>query len=139
MYKKAVVCSYTPEGRTEIHKSQGINMDILHMLMRSSETYSSIEFVDNRISLYAAQYGCCAVTGMVLDFGDIHCHHIVPVHLGGTDKYQNLVIVHAEIHKLIHATQKDTIEAYLEKFDLSKDMLKKLNHLREKAQLETIA
>ena len=35
----------------------------------------SIEYADNRISLYAAQYGKCAVTGRELEFDEIHCHH----------------------------------------------------------------
>ena len=138
-YKKVCICSYTPEGRAEIHKALGVNMDILHRLMRSQMKFSSIEFMDNRISLYAAQYGRCAITGRVLDFDEIHCHHIIPVHLGGTDKYQNLKIVHAEIHKLIHATQKETIKKYLQKLNLNKTMLEKLNKLREKAQLERIS
>ncbi|MHB8061761.1 MAG: group II intron reverse transcriptase/maturase [Ruminiclostridium sp.] len=138
MYKKACICSYTPAGRKEMHKPLGIDMSILHRLMRSSVVYSSVEYVDNRISLYAAQYGRCAITGEQLAFEDIHCHHIIPVKLGGNDRYQNLIIIHKEIHKLIHATQKDTIDKYLSEFQLSKTMLKKLNKLREKAQLAPI-
>ena len=138
MYKKASVCSYTPEGRKDIHKSLGINMDILHRLMKSPVLYSSVEFMDNRISLYAAQYGKCAISGLQLEFEDIHCHHITPFHLGGTDRYKNLTIVHKEIHRLIHATQKETIAKYLSKFMLNKTMLKKLNKLRAKAQLDPI-
>ena len=138
-YKKSCVCSYTPEGRAEIHKPLGINMDILHRLMKNSIIYSSIEFMDNRISLYAAQHGRCAVTGRELEYDEIHCHHIIPVEFGGTDKYQNLKIVHIEVHKLIHAKQENTIIEYLNKFDLDKTMMEKLNKLREKAQLERIA
>ncbi|HAP3021847.1 MULTISPECIES: HNH endonuclease [Enterococcus] len=33
----------------------------------------------------------------------VHGHHIAPRVLGGTDDYQNIVIVHEWIHKLIHA------------------------------------
>lgn len=135
MYKKASICSYTPEGRKDLHKPLGVDMSILHRLMKSSVIYSSIEYMDNRISLYASQYGRCAITGIQLALEDIHCHHVIPVHLGGTDRYQNLVIVHKEVHKLIHATQKETIDEYLSKLKLNQTMLKKLNRLREKAQL----
>lgn len=62
--------------------------------------------MDNRISKYVAQKGKCSILGIVLDYEDIHCHHIHPRETGGTDKYDNLVIVHIDMHKLIHATKK---------------------------------
>ena len=86
--------------------------------------------MDNRVSLYAAQYGKCAVTGKVLWINEIHCHHKKPVSQGGTDEYRNLVIVHAEAHKLIHATRPETILAYLNRLNLTKSQLEKLNKLR---------
>ena len=89
--------------------------------------------MDNRVSLYAAQYGKCAVTGKVLWIDEIHCHHKKPVSQGGTDEYKNLIIVHVDIHRLIHATKSDTITAYLNKLNLTKPQLEKLNKLRTMA------
>lgn len=66
LFKKKKVCKYTPEGRAEIHKNLGINTSIMLALMRIKEPRRSVEYMDNRISLYAAQYGCCAVTGKEL-------------------------------------------------------------------------
>lgn len=86
--------------------------------------------MDNRISLYAAQYGRCAVTGKELCLGEIHCHHKQPIHIGGADKYANLVIVHRDIHRLIHATEPSTIAMYLNLYQLDKKALAKLNALR---------
>ena len=60
-------------------------------LMRIKEPRRSVEYMDNRISLYAAQYGRCAVTGKELWLDEIHCHHKQPLCRGGTDKYMNLV------------------------------------------------
>lgn len=57
IFKKKKVCSYTPEGRAEIHKSLGINTAVMLALMRMKETRRSVEYMDNRIFLYAAQYG----------------------------------------------------------------------------------
>ena len=45
---------------------------------------------------------------------EVHCHHWKPVSLGGTDEYSNLRIVHENVHRLIHATTKETILKYLE-------------------------
>ena len=130
LFKKKKVCKYTPEGRAEIHKNLGINTSIMLALMRIKEPRRSVEYMDNRISLYAAQYGRCAVTGKELWLDEIHCHHKQPLCRGGTDKYMNLAIVHRDIHRLIHATDPNTIAEYLNRFQLDKKALAKLNALR---------
>lgn len=50
--------------------------------------------------------------------------------MGGDDKYSNLVIVHSDIHRLIHTTEPDTIKAYLNLIQPDKKALAKLNALR---------
>lgn len=100
-------------------------------MLSKEEIYDkSIEYYDNRISLFAAQYGKCAVTGKELWIDEIHCHHKLPKYLGGTDEYSNLVIVHKDVHKLIHAVSKNTINAYLTLIKPTKVMLDKINKLR---------
>ncbi|MDR1539023.1 MAG: HNH endonuclease [Clostridiales bacterium] len=94
--------------------------------------------MDNRISLYAAQYGRCAVTGNEHAIGEIHCHHKKPLKNGGTDRYANLVIVHVDVHKLIHATAPETIATYLELIRPDKPTLEKINALREQTVNEKI-
>ena len=81
LHKKKSINKYTETGRQEIHKSLRINVDILHLLMRNPVLSRSIEYADNRISLYSAQFGKCAVTGQVLEYDEIHCHHKLPVKL----------------------------------------------------------
>ena len=98
--------------------------------MREAHTNKSIEFMDNRLSLWAAQYGRCAITGKVLWIDEIHCHHKTPLSSGGTDRYQNLVIVHKDVHTLIHAVQQETVQTYLERVKPTQTMLKKINKLR---------
>lgn len=117
-FKTRSINMYTEEGRTEIHKKLGVKTSILLSLMRMGDTERSIEYMDNRLSLYAAQNGKCAVTGKVLEIGEIHCHHITPRKFGGDDRYGNLVIVHADIHRLIHATNPAIIEKRLADFSL---------------------
>jgi len=139
MAKRRVINSYTSEGRAAIHKelSQNIDMAILHYLMRNPVQYRTVAYNDNRISLYCAQFGKCAVTGKKLEIGEIHCHHRVPKHLGGTDEYKNLVIVHEEIHRLIHATNPDKIRKYLDSTQLDPSQLKTLNKFRNLANVES--
>lgn len=62
-----------------IHKQlEAVDMEILHYLMRTPVWNASIEYNDNRLSLYSAQMGKCAVTGAKLMIGDISvttkCH-----------------------------------------------------------------
>lgn len=133
MYKKKKICKYTAEGRKEIHRNLKFDetvMDVLHMLARAYLPNRSVEYMDNRVSLYAAQYGKCAVTGKILWIDEIHCHHKKPISQGGTDEYKNLIIIHIDVHKLIHATQPETIQAYLDKIKPNKSQLEKINKLR---------
>ena len=37
------------------------------------------------------------------ELSEIHCHHKKPKGIGGRDKYENLVLVLAPVHELIHA------------------------------------
>ena len=136
--RKRTVNKYTKEGREEIHKNLNTNMNILHQLMQSKNVSKSVEFMDNRISLYAAQYGKCAVTGNVLEYDEIHCHHKKPKEIGGTDKYSNLIIVHVNVHYLIHASNLQTIQKYIDLLKPNKSQLQKINKLRFMAQREPI-
>lgn len=136
--KKRIVNSYTAEGRVEIHKSlESVNMEILHYLMRNPIPNRTIEYNDNRLSLYSAQKGKCAITGKYMVIGDIYCHHKVPRNMGGTDVYGNLILVCRDVHNLIHATNPTTIANYMEKLNLDEKQRKKLNKLRGLVNVES--
>ena len=137
-HKRKSVNKYTPEGRTMIHRNLKIDTTTMLWLMKNPVRGRSIEYADNRISLYAAQYGKCAVTGQIMNARDIHCHHKVPVRMGGTDEYANLVLILKNVHLLIHASSETTIERYLDELKLEESQLKKLNKLRIKAEMPPI-
>lgn len=99
----------------------------------------SVEYADNRISLFSAQWGKCAVTGKSFEIlEDIHCHHKKPKCDGGTDKYANLVLILKPVHRLIHATTEETIQKYLTLLNLNNTQIQKVNKLRELAGNEPI-
>ena len=132
-------CRYTPEGRNKMHDNLRINVRLMHQLMSCAYQGVSTEYADNRISRFSAQWGKCAITGR--DFtclADIHCHHIVPVCYGGSDKYQNLVLLLEPVHKLIHAKRQDTINKYLAMLALNENQIRKVNDLRAFAGLTPI-
>lgn len=137
-HKRKSVNKYTPEGRDQIHRNLEIDTMPMLWLMKNPVRGRSIEYADNRISLYAAQYGKCAVTGQIMNAHDIHCHHKVPVSMGGTDEYANLVLVLKDVHVLIHASSETTIKRYLCELKLEKSQLDKLNKLRIKAEMPPI-
>lgn len=138
MWKKKSVSKYTPEGRKEIHKTLGVDTGMMLRLMRTKITGRSIEYMDNKISLFVAQYGKCAITGQVLMLDEIHCHHRVPANLGGSDRYENLIILHKDVHRLLHATQPETIAKYLSQLKLNPKQKAKLNKLRSTANQQEI-
>jgi hypothetical protein len=71
-----------------------------------------------------------------MEIGDVYCHHKKPRHLGGNDKYQNLVLVCVEAHRLIHATNHDTIAKYTDLLALTAKQLKTLKKLRSLVHVE---
>ena len=132
-------CVYTPEGRAQVHKSlEKVNLSILHYLMEHPVPSESIEYNDNRLALYCAQQGKCAVTGTLLGIGDIHCHHKTRRADGGDDRYSNLVMVCKDVHTLLHAKWESTIGYYVEKLALNAKQKDKLNRLRKRLDLEEI-
>lgn len=132
--KKRSTSPYSAEGRKGIHDNLRINTSLMLQMMKSMSLNRSVEFSDNRISLFSAQWGKCAVTGKEFELlSDIHCHHIIPKQNGGSDKYENLVLVLPQVHRLIHATDKDTIEKYLLLLEMDKSQLARLNKYRELA------
>lgn len=110
----------------------------MKQMLSNYKNTDSIEYTNNRISLYASQYGKCAILGTILDIDDIHCHHKLPRKLGGKDNYQNLVIVHKEIHTLVHAVKEECISKYLSKFSLNAKQKQRLNSLRKMVGNEPI-
>ena len=139
MWKNGKVNKYTPEGRKEIHNQlQKVNLNILHYLMRNPNENQSVEYNDNRLSLYCAMQGNCAITKTILEKDNIHCHHIIPRKDGGRDNYQNLLLIDKRVHILLHATKAETIEKYLGILNLSKAQLNKLNTYRATLNLTAI-
>lgn len=131
MKKKRTVCSYTKEGRKEIHDNLRINTTLMLKLMAQALNNRSIEYADNRISLFSAQFGKCAVTGREFTTTqEIHCHHKNPRSKGGSDKYDNLILVLDSVHILIHATDEGTVKKYKKICNLDADQMAKLNKLR---------
>ncbi len=141
MYKKRTICKYTAEGREEIHrqlKFDEITMTVLHMMSIQHISNRSIEYMDNRISVFASQHGKCAITGKPLWIDELECHHKIPLNQGGNDKYDNLVILCSDVHKLIHAVNPDIIQFYLNKIKPNKSQLRKINSLRLMAKNSVI-
>ncbi len=107
-------------------------------IMRNPIKGKSIEYNDNRLSLYCGQGGKCAISGKPLEIGHMHCHHIKPISKGGNDNYANLLFVTDRVHSLIHAAADETIKVLIDELKLDNKQLKKLNKLRCLAGLEEI-
>lgn len=128
------ICNYTQEGRRKIHEMQkSVSPQILQYLMGNPIKGRSVELNDNRISMYVAQRGKCAITHEPLETKDMEVHHITPIELGGKDNYENLVLVTYTVHKLIHATTPEAIEKYKEMLNNVDVNWTRLNKLRSLA------
>lgn len=139
LFRKKTWNYYAPEGRLGLHDNLRIDVSMMIALMKQPIYGNSAEYADNRLSLFSAQWGKCAVTGIEFSsLNEIHCHHIVPRHCGGDDSYGNLMLMWEPVHKLIHATQTDTIAKYLNILELNPSQIAKVNSLRLKAQLSEL-
>lgn len=134
MRKNKAINKYTAQGRKLIHKSlPDITESELRYLRENPiiNERATIEYNDNRISKYVAQKGKCAVTGVKLDVTNMHCHHKNPWILTKDDSYDNLTLILPEVHKLIHATNKNTINKYMAMLQLTTSQVTKVNKLRK--------
>ncbi len=132
------ICDYTIAGRAKSTKT--LKNPTSQKVMELSKRYikeRSVQYNDNRISRASMCKFKCEVTGLELELDDLHAHHKIPRKMGGTDEYDNLIIVHTEVHKLIHATSDEIISKYIYLIRDNK-ALKKLNILRTYCRLETI-
>lgn len=132
-------CYYSEMGRAGLHDNLQINIPLMLKLMRQPTFGYNAEYADNRISLFCAQWGKCAVTGQEFRFPDeIHCHHKIPKGRGGGDEFANLVLVQEPVHKLVHAQRMDIIRCYLDLLKLNPKQMQTLNKLRILADLPEI-
>ncbi|MDQ0362481.1 group II intron reverse transcriptase/maturase [Breznakia pachnodae] len=132
--RKRNINIYTVEGRKLIHETQKSVEEWKIQWLREHPIISeraSIEYNDNRLSLFIAQKGRCAVSGIELVLEDVHCHHKELWSKTKDDSYHNLIIIHKEIHYLIHATDGNFISIILNRWNLNEKQLEKLNKLRK--------
>ena len=107
--------------------------------MKSNIPNRSVEYFDNRISRYSMKNGKCEITGEFLPAEFVHCHHYIPVSLGGTDEFKNLRVLNKFVHFLLHATETQTINKYLDMLQLNPTAIKKINDYRKKCNLESVS
>ncbi|MFK4323036.1 group II intron reverse transcriptase/maturase [Bacillus sp. RC145] len=141
MMKRQAVNKYTEEGRQLIHTSlKSVSEEELKWLREHPilSERATIELNDNRISLYVAQNGKCGVTGEKLDLTDMHCHHKKLWSKTHDDRYQNLILIKSDVHRLIHATKQETVDRLLQTLNLNEEQLLKLNKLRKLVENEEI-
>ena len=129
---KMVASRYTAQGRYYIHKDlTGKFKDTIKFLIDNPLKNESLQKNDNRISLYVGQKGLCYISKKPLDIMSMAIRNRIPKNRGGTDKYQNLVLVSEEISNFID--EKDLLKAtkYKEMIELDKKALNRINTLRK--------
>lgn len=65
-----------------------------------------------------------------IDLTEMDCHHKTLWSKTNDDSYSNLVLITRDVHRLIHATDVETIQRYLELLELNEEQIIKLNKLR---------
>jgi group II intron reverse transcriptase/maturase len=129
---KMVASRYTVQGRYFIHKDLvGEFKETIKFLIDNPLKNESIQKNDNRISLFVAQKGLCYVTKKPLGILSMIIRNRLPKNKGGTDKYQNLLLVNKEISSMIDEKDLQKANQYKERIELDKKALNKVNTLRK--------
>ncbi|MEC3022106.1 HNH endonuclease signature motif containing protein [Bacillus cereus] len=133
------ISNYTKEGREEIHDTlKAVDRETLRHVQRFYMKHRTVEYNDNRIAKFIAQYGKCAITKQEVGLVGWHCHHKIPLEFGGQDNYENLVIVLEDIHLAIHSDDSDKAKSILNKYDIIEDKKVMFDKLRISARRHPI-
>lgn len=127
------ICNYTEKGRKKIHNNQraveSSKLKAFQMFLNDEDT---IEFRNNMVSKFVAQYGKCYITGNELEPENAVGIRIKPRERNGTDDYSNIVIVSKAVIPLIEDTNADYCSSLSEKQKV------KLNRLRRARKLKPV-
>ena len=137
--KKAIICSYTAEGRAPIHNTLNLNNYILKGIRSLHSRDQCLELVDSMLSLYSAQKGKCSISSEAFTCADeICCWLKISKDNGGTDRYQNMVLLNRKYEKLLMNLSTTDLKEYANTLDLSKKMTTTINALRKQRELSEI-
>ena len=129
--KNAVQNKIIPNPYAEENTHRLVAQQISKMLSCRFAWNNSVAFAVNCISRYAAQKGKCAITNRFLLIDEVEAHHIKPKYKGGSDDYDNIMILSPEAHLLIRITDTNKINKLLKELKLNKKQKVKLNELRK--------
>ena len=139
MAKKTAVCSYTADGRALIHTNLSLNSFVLTGLRSQPSGGRSTELTDSRISLFSAQRGKCALCGELFEnAAEIVCWLKTPAEMGGKERYQNMILFHERFLPLLQDCPQNELKAIADTFKATKELMLKVNSLREQAGLSAI-
>ena len=135
----ATVSCYVAEERKKLHEDLNINKSILTNLYQQSMNEHSLEYLDSRQSLFAAQKGMCGISGIEFtNVEEIGCCLKVSAFNGGKEQYKNMVLVMKKYLPILQFNDMQVIQDYLKVIIPEKKQLVKINKLRELNDLTAI-
>ena len=139
MAKKATICSYTAEGRALIHTNLSLDSSVLSGLRNQPSMGRSTELTDSRISLLSAQRGKCALSGELFEnAANIVCWLKTPTELGGRERYRNMILFYNRFLPLLQECPKNELKEIADTLKATKELMLKVNSLRQQAGLSAI-
>ena len=124
------ICNFTEHGGSKIHEEIAlVTKGEIRILLEYKDTTKSVEFNDNRISVFIAQQGNCYITNRRHSPTDMVCIY-KNITETDRDKYQNLVFVEIPISKAILTESVQQAKMWLMNYGLSSQQKKKLNKIR---------
>ena len=139
MAMPSAVCSYTAEGRKIIHSNLNLNNSVLSALRNQKSLGRSTEYMDCRLSLFSAQRGKCAISGIEFEeASEIVGWLKTPKESGGVERYKNMILIHKNFLSFLSEAPTDVLTDLIKTLKMNKKMISKINSLREQAGLNPI-
>lgn len=139
MAMKSAVCSYTAEGRKIIHSNLNLNNSVLSALKNEKTHGRSTEYMDSRLSLFSAQRGKCAISGLEFtNAAEIVGWLKTPKEFGGGERYKNMILIHKNFLSFLSEAPIDMLSDLAKTLKMNKKLISKINSLREQAGLNQI-
>lgn len=131
--------AYTNEGRKHHHDKLEIDLTPIQNYVKENEHDKTIEWYDNLISRFSAQWGRCMITGRTLksskDIAFLYRQNQIDTK---TDKYSNLILVIKPIEELIQSTDNLRNKYLIKHLKLTTKQIIKLNNFRKLLNLPNI-
>lgn len=121
--KKSKVTRINPYNYGKKRHKPGVSFKDISYLVYTSSFIKNSRLAMFRVSKYSSVKGISYLSGNFVAVEEYHCHHLIPKYKGGTNDFNNLIVLSQTEHSILHSS---TPERLYELFPKRKKRIKSL-------------